>query len=187
VEVFFESNPLTERIYLNLTMKSLSLTLALPLLASSSVHAAEVDLGALKEKLAGALKLFDENLDVNKCKLALTDLDGDGDLDGVTLLTVREYSGSGGSTLLVFENVKGTFANVIGQLPTSGTPIYVRQSKTNKLCDIVVYKKGIARVHDKLTGGRLTRYQYDGKAYKNGGSEKSGTVKILKSDTLLMK
>lgn len=113
------------------------------------------------------------------------DLDGDGDLDGVVIHHGEGQGGTGGFNLRIFRNNPDVF-ELIGCVKTAAPPIYIRKSKAKGMHDLIIYRKGLARVNDKLGYGHMEVVRFEGKRYKPAGTEKNGTVEILKTDQKIL-
>lgn len=117
-------------------MKSTCLTTlaAFTLLASA---AAQDDKAAL-----AALQSIDAEIKAGHFDLARADVDSDGDVDVFALMNGKSgYRGSGGATLFVLRNDKGTLAKA-GGIKVVNEPVYLRAAKHHGLHDLLVTVSG---------------------------------------------
>lgn len=115
----------------------------------------------------------------------LTDLDEDNDLDALVVFYGRDFRGTGGCTLIAYRNT-GESYDFIGRIPTVDVPVYLRKQKSQGMFDLVVYRRGLARVDGELGYGHLETLRFDGTKYRPEGTEPSGTVSLLESDQLVL-
>ncbi len=106
-----------------------------------------------------ALQAIDAEIKAEHFDLARADLDGDGDDDAFALMNGQSgYRGSGGGTLFVLRNDKGSFAKA-GAIGVVNEPVYLRAAKHHGLRDLLVTVGG---------GGAkpgLAALAFDGKSY----------------------
>src|SRR5207247_5171001 len=84
---------------------------------------------------------------------AFTDLDGDGHLDAVVLLSSPGWCGSGGSTMVVFHGATAGFTLVSSSTITN-EPIRVSSETTSGWRPLIVYSKGKGDVSMRFDGKR---------------------------------
>jgi len=124
-----------------------------------------------------ALQAIDSEIKADHFDLARADLDGDGDDDGFALMNGQSgYRGSGGGTLFVLRNDKGTLTKVSG-IKVVNEPVYLRAAKHHGLRDLLVTVSG--------GGARpgLAALAFDGKYYPASPGE--ATAKLKDDDQVI--
>jgi hypothetical protein len=86
-------------------------------------------------------------------RYALTDLDGDGRVDAVVLLSGSSWCGSGGCNMLVFRGRRDGFTFVSGST-LANPPIRVSPEKAHGWRTLIVYSKGKGDVLMRFDGKR---------------------------------
>jgi len=132
---------------------------------TSTTSAVDSDLKpALQQAIAQFMQAEKVPADSKQTFLAdYIDLNDDGALDAVVLLTGSDWCGSGGCTMLVFQGKDKTF-NLISSSTLVRSPLTVGETKTNGWRDLIV----------EVSGGGATPAQvalkFDGTAYPKNPS-----------------
>ena len=83
-------------------------------------------------------------------RFALRDLNDDGRPDAVVLMSGRDWCGSGGCTMLIFQGVENGFQFVSASTITS-EPIRISKKRTHGWHSLIVYSKGKGDVVMRFT------------------------------------
>lgn len=108
------------------------------------------------QRLLAAVKGYLEGKgdhDTPMFRQAFTDLDGDGHVDAVVLLSSPAWCGSGGCNMLVFHGTKDGFTFVSSSTITN-EPIRVSSEKTSGWRTLIVYSRGKGDVLMRFDGKR---------------------------------
>ncbi|WP_375322551.1 hypothetical protein [Aliivibrio logei] len=107
--------------------------------------------------------------------VAYTDLNNDGLEDAVVMLKGMNWCGSGGCSMLVFQNTGSDFA-LTSKSTVIGTPIRVTETKKNGWNNLIVWSKGKGNV----------LMTFDGKSYPTNPSLQDGVSEeeTLKAKTI---
>ena len=81
------------------------------------------------------------------------DLNGDGLEDAVVFLKGMQWCGSGGCTLMIFENLGDNY-QLISKSSVTSTPISVAKTENNGWKDLVVWSRGKGLVVMKFDGDK---------------------------------
>lgn len=84
------------------------------------------------------------------------DLNGDGLEDAVVFLKGMQWCGSGGCTLMIFENLGDSY-QLISKSSVTSTPISVAKTETNGWKDLIVWSRGSGLVLMKFNGQQYPR------------------------------
>lgn len=84
------------------------------------------------------------------------DLNGDGLEDAVVFLKGMQWCGSGGCTLMIFENLGDSY-QLISKSSVTSTPISVAKTETNGWKDLIVWSRGSGLVLMKFNGEQYPR------------------------------
>ncbi|MDD9194313.1 hypothetical protein PVK62_00495 [Aliivibrio sp. S3MY1] len=79
------------------------------------------------------------------------DLNGDGLEDAVVFLKGMQWCGSGGCTLMIFENLGDSY-KLVSKSSVTNTPISVAKTETNGWKDVIVWSRGSGFVLMKFNG-----------------------------------
>ncbi|RYU67470.1 hypothetical protein ERW51_11730 [Aliivibrio finisterrensis] len=79
------------------------------------------------------------------------DLNGDGLEDAVVFLKGMQWCGSGGCTLMIFQNLGNSY-QLISKSSVTSTPISVAKTETNGWKDLIVWSRGSGLVLMKFNG-----------------------------------
>lgn len=107
--------------------------------------------------------------------VAYTDLNNDGLEDAVVMLKGINWCGSGGCSMLVFQNT-GTDFTLISKSTVTSRPIRVTETTNNEWNDLIVWSKGKGNV----------LMTFDGKSYPSNPSLQDGISEeqALKAKTI---
>ncbi|MCP3697795.1 MAG: hypothetical protein GY920_04450 [Aliivibrio sp.] len=81
------------------------------------------------------------------------DLNGDGLKDALVFLKGMQWCGSGGCTLMIFENLGDSY-QLVSKSSVTSTPISVAKTKTNGWKDLIVWSRGSGQVLMKFNGDK---------------------------------
>ena len=84
------------------------------------------------------------------------DLNGDGLEDAVVFLKGMQWCGSGGCTLMIFENLGDSY-QLVSKSSVTSTPISVAKTETNGWKDLIVWSRGSGLVLLKFDGDKYPR------------------------------
>jgi hypothetical protein len=104
-----------------------------------------------------------------------TDLDGDGRLDAVVLLSSSDWCGSGGCSMLVFRGMEDGFTFVSSSTVTS-EPIRVSTERTFGWKTLIVYSKGKGDVVMRFDG---TRYPLNPSTQQKASAAQVSTAETV--------
>lgn len=85
--------------------------------------------------------------------IGYADLNGDGLEDALVFLKGMQWCGSGGCTLMVFENLGDNY-QLISKSSVTSTPISVAKTETNGWKDLIVWSRGAGLVVMTFDGNK---------------------------------
>lgn len=138
-----------------------ALIFLLPLLVPTVADTTDDRQAQLQSAVRAYVEPFDRSWDADRTRVAWVDLNGDRIEDAIVYLEDRDWCGSGGCTVLVFEAMDEIDAAEMGafrpaaEISLMHGPIHVSRRRSNQWCELVVRDPdGTARV-----------LRYDGETY----------------------